>query len=118
MAYSGTTAGSTLANPPMLMASAMGGKVLNNGSTLNGTGAGMGANIWLYTSTDGTTIPLGSTGLYFSDAYYIGMRGGDVMFCVGATGSTVGLVIGVVGPVTTAGGYLLSTGSMITSTFG
>ena len=116
MAYSGTTAGSTLANPPVLMASAMGGKIVNNGSTQGGTGAGAGCNIWLYTSTNGTTEFFGSN--YFSDAYYIGMRAGDVVICVGDTASTIGLLMGIMGPITTAGGAIRSTGTMISSTFG
>ena len=116
MAYSGTTAGSTLANPPVLMASAMGGKIINNGSTQGGTGAGAGCNIWMYTSTNGTTEFFASN--YFTDAYYIGMRAGDLLICVGDTASTIGLTMGIVGPVTTAGGAMRSTGSMVSSTFG
>ena len=116
MAYSGTTAGSTLANPPVLMASAMGGKIINNGSTQGGTGAGAGCNIWFYTSTNGTTEFFASN--YFTDAYYIGMRAGDLLICVGDTASTIGLTMGIVGPVTTAGGAMRYTGSMVSSTFG
>lgn len=115
MAYNGSTAGSTLANPPILMFSAVGGKVLNNGSTLGGTGAGMGANMWLYTSTDSSTAPF--TASYFTDAYFLGMRAGDVVLQVGATGSTIGVSLNVLGAVTTAGAAYASTGAQISSTF-
>lgn len=115
MAYNGSTAGSTLANPPILMFAAVGGKVLNNGSTLGGTGAGMGAQLWMYTSTDSSTAPFASN--YFTDAYYLGMRAGDVVLQVGATGSTVGVSLGVIGAVTTSGAAYASSGAQISSTF-
>lgn len=116
MAYNGSTAGSTLANSPILMATvALGGRVLNNGSTLGGTGAGMGAQWWHYTSTDSSTAPL--TANYFTDAAAIGMRAGDVVIQVGATGSTVGVSLNVMGAISTAGGAYASTGSQISSTF-
>lgn len=115
MAYNGSTAGSTLANPPVLMMAALGGKILNNGSTLGGTGAGMGAQWWHYTSTDSSTAPM--TANYFADAYYLGMRAGDVVIQVGATGSTVGVSVNVLGAVTTSGAAYASTGSQISSTY-
>lgn len=116
MAYNGTTAGSTLANPPVLMCSAgLGGKVLNNGSTINGTGAGSGLQMWMYSSTDSSTAPF--TANYFTDALRLGMRGGDVVLQVGATGSTLGVAISVLGTVTTAGAAYASSGAQISSTF-
>lgn len=115
MAYNGTTAASTLTNPPILMASAMGGKVLNNGSTIGGTGAGSGAQLWLYTATDSSTVPLDAN--YFTDAKALGMKAGDLVFQVGATGSTFGVSVNVLGPVSTAGAAYRSTGSQISSTF-
>ena len=115
MSYSGTTAASTLTNPPMLVAKGLGGSIINNGST-NGTGTG----IWLYTSTNSATEASSGTnsGAFFSDALAMGMKNGDVMIMVGATGSSVGIAIGVIQGITStgAGGYL-STGSMISSTF-
>lgn len=116
MAYNGSTASSTLANPPMLMASGLGGRVLNNGSTINGTGGGAGAQIWMYTSTDSSTAPF--TANYFTDAKYLGMRGGDIVFQVGATGSTLGCSMSVLGTVSTAGAAYASSGAQISSTFG
>ena len=116
MAYNGSTAGSTAANPPILMASAVGGKILNNGSTINGAGGGMGGQLWLYTSTDSSTAPFAAN--YFTDAFYIGMKGGDVVLQVGATGSTMGVALSVIGAVTTAGAAYASSGAQISSTFG
>lgn len=115
MAYNGSTAGSTLANPPILVFSAVGGRVLNNGSTLNGTGGGMGAQLWIYTSTDSSTAPVAAN--YFTDAKALGMRGGDIVLQVGATGSTVGVSVNVLGAVTTSGAAYASTGSQISSTY-
>lgn len=115
MSYSGTTAASTLQNPPMQLAKGLGGNVINNGST-NGTGTGL----WLYTSTNSATEASSGTnsGAFFSDGYALGMRNGDVMIMVGATGSSVGIAIGVIQGLTStgAGGYM-STGSQISSTF-
>ncbi len=116
MAYNGSTAGSTAANPPILMFSAMGGKVLNNGSTINGAGGGAGAQMWLYTSTDSSTAPFAAN--YFTDAKALGMRGGDVVLQVGATGSTLGVALSVLGTVSTAGAAYGSSGAQISSTFG
>lgn len=120
MSYSGSTAGSTLANPPMLISSGMSKIVLNNGSTINGTGKGSGAQLWIYTSTNSATEASSGTnsGQFFSDAYYLGMKNGDVIIMVGATAATtVGIAIGVVQGITStgAGGYV-STGSQISST--
>lgn len=115
MAYNGTTAGATLANPPVLMASGMGGRVLNNGSTIGGTGAGSGCQWWHYTSTDSSTAPM--TANYFTDAKYIGMRAGDVVIQVGATGSTFGVSVNVLGAVSTSGAAYASTGAQISSTY-
>jgi hypothetical protein len=121
MSYSGSTAGSTLANPPMLLNGAMGGRVLNNGSTVIGTGGGSGAQLWLYTSTNSATEASSGTnsGQFFTDAYKIGMRNGDVVIMVGATAATtLGLAIGVVQGITSTGaGGFISTGSQVSSTF-
>lgn len=115
MAYNGSTAGSTLANPPVLMFSGVGGRVLNNGSTLNGAAGGMGLQLWMYSSTDSSTAPLAAN--YFTDAKVLGMRGGDIVLHVGATGSTVGVSVNVLGAVSTSGAAYASTGSQISSTF-
>ncbi len=114
-AYSGTTAGSTLANPPILMFGGMGGRILNNGSTINGAGGGSGCQLWLYASTNSSTEPFAAN--FFTDAKVLGMRGGDVVIQVGATGSTQGVSISVLGTVSTAGAAYASSGAQISSTF-
>lgn len=121
MSYSGSTAGSTLANPPINVFSPMNRVVLNNGSTVNGTGGGSGAQLWIYTSTNSATEASSGTnsGAFFSDGWNLGMRNGDVVIMVGATAATtLGLAIGVIQGLTStgAGGYI-STGSQVSSTF-
>lgn len=111
MAYSGATAGATSANPPMRIAGGLGG--VNQIST----GAGGGRSVWLYQSSHATTDLVSAN--FITDAKYIGMQAGDIVLCVSATaaGSSALLVAGVLGTVST-GGAALSTGAMITSTFG
>ena len=121
MSYSGSTAGSTLANPPMLIGSGIARVALNNGSTVIGAAKGSGAQLWLYTSTNSATEASSGTnsGAFFSDAYYLGMKNGDVVIMVGATAATtLGIAIGAVQGITStgAGGYI-STGSIISSTY-
>lgn len=121
MSYSGSTAGSTLANPPMLISSGMAKVALNNGSTIIGAAKGSGAQLWLYTSTNSATEASSGTnsGTFFSDAFYLGMKNGDVVIMVGATAATtVGIAIGVIQGITsTGGGGYMSTGSQVSSTF-
>lgn len=111
MAYFGTTAASSLANPPVLVWRSVGGKT-NVGSTTTPIGQG----IWFYGSTDTSTAAF--TANYFSDGYYLGMRQGDIML-YSQLGSTVSssqvLGIGIVGAVSTAGTQL-STHSFLSST--
>lgn len=108
MAYSGTTAASSVANPPIRIAGAV-GQGFNTSSTL-GTGGG----VWLYTSTNGTTELVSTT--FFTDGYYLGMKQGDVVFATGSTGSSAYLTIGVLGAVTTAGTGIASTNGSVSST--
>jgi len=109
MAYSGATAASSLANPPMRVAGGLGG--INQTSTAYGGGRSM----WMYGSSHASTDLVSAN--FFSDAYYLGMKQGDAVLCVSATavGSSALIVLGVLGAVTTAGAAL-STGSYITST--
>ncbi len=111
MTYYGATAASSLANPPSRIAGGMGG--VNQ----NSTGAGGGRGLWMYNSSHASTDLVSAN--FFTDAYYLGLKAGDIMLCVSATaaGSTALLVAGVVGTVSTDGAAL-STGAYITSTFG
>lgn len=121
MSYSGSTAASTLANPPVLVSSGMSRIAINNGSTVNGTGGGSGTQLWVYTSTNSATEASSGTnsGAFFSDGYALGMRNGDIVFMVGATAATtLGLAIGVIqGMTSTGAGGFISTGSQVSSTF-
>ncbi len=85
MAYSGSTALSSVNNPPILLVRGVGqinnaaGNVL--GSSLQTTTpiAG-GSGLWYYASSDGSTV-LQSTG-YFTDGAKLGMRNGDILISV------------------------------------
>ena len=107
MAYSGATAASSIANPPVLLARGM-------GNTVNGTTDVIGQGLWMYSSTNSTTEMQASN--FFTDAYYLGMRKGDVVLCVGTSGTTQTLCIQVIGAVTTNGASM-SSGNAISSTF-
>lgn len=113
MAYIGSTAASSIANPPGLIS-----RPLGPGARVASTGCPIRLGLWVFGSTDTTSSPF--TSGYFSDGYEIGMRQGDIVMCVGMT-STVSssqvLMIGVVSSVSsTGGGTQLSTFSFISST--
>lgn len=108
MAYSGTTAASSVSNPPVRLVGTVGGG-LNTLST-----AGTGGSLWLYNSSHSST-QLTDTN-FFTDAYYMGMRQGDLVFFCGSTGSSAGVGFGILGAVTTSGAALASTGGIVSST--
>ena len=108
MTYAGSTAASSVANPPMRIAGGLGG--VSEQSTASGGGRGL----WLYNSSHSTT-QLTDTA-FFTDAYYLGMKAGDIVMGAQATGSSIGVYMGVVGTVTTAGAALASTGGILSST--
>jgi hypothetical protein len=108
MAYSGSTAASSVANPPIRI----GGAMTNTCNTLST--AGSGAQLWLYNSSHSST-QLTDTD-FFSDAYYLGMKKGDVVMFMGSTGSSGAVGLGILGAVTTSGAALSSTGGIVSST--
>lgn len=108
MSYSGTTAASSLSNPPIKIASSLGGG-LNTTST-----GGTGGNLWLYMSSHSSTQLTDSN--FFTDANAIGMKTGDLVIFSGSTGSSVAVGIGVLGAVSTDGAALASTGGIVSST--
>ncbi len=119
MAYSGSTASSTLANPPIMLMRPHGAAP---GTTALSTAPSAGANVqggglWYYCSTNLTTDLTASN--FFSDGYYLGMRPGDVVMGAqfSSAGSTVTTFVGAIVSVSTSGASL-STGSLMTSTFG
>lgn len=119
MAYSGSTAASTLSNPPRLVIP--GGLAQTPGTTGLSTApsapGGQGGALWYYSSTNLTTDLTASN--FFSDGYYLGMRPGDAVMGVqfSSAGSTVTTFLGAITGVSTSGASL-STGSLMTSTFG
>jgi hypothetical protein len=117
MAYYGATAASSLSNPPILLARGM---ASGGNTTAFGSGPQNGGGLWLYTSSHSATEASSGTnsGAFFSDAWALGMRTGDVMMMAGTTGSTYGFAVGVM-YVTSGTTYAyLSTGSQANSTGG
>ena len=109
MSYSGATAASSVANPPIRIAGSVGGALAH--TSTGGTGGGL----WLYSSSNGTTELQGAN--FFTDAYYLGMKKGDMIMGVCCTGSSACVYVGAVGAVTTDGAAISSTGGSMTSTF-
>jgi hypothetical protein len=109
MAYNGTTSTSTAVNPPVPQQVSIGSGFLNSGSTV-----GTGGRIWHYNSTNSST-QLTDTN-FFIDAYYLGMKQGDLVIFSGSTGSSAFCGMGILGAVTTAGAALASTGGIMSST--
>lgn len=121
MAYSGSTATTTAANPPRL--ASHGGFYGPSGattglSTAPNSPSNQGGRIWTYVSTNKTT-DLNATGnTFFTDGYNLGMRPGDVVMAVQFTsaGSSLILSLHAVSGVSTSGASL-STGAFISSTY-
>ena len=131
MAYFGSTAASSVANPPRQLVapfatnpalagsteylSTQGSTAVNNPNAPGGGGGGL----WYYSSTNLTT-DLSASGQqpFFTDGFYLGMRAGDVVMGAQFTslGSSVITFTGAIVSVSTAGAAL-STGSFMTSTF-
>lgn len=109
MAYLGTTAASSISNPPRSLQPI-------NDARIGSTAGPLAARLWLYASTGTSSDPFTSN--YFSDAQNLGMKEGDVVIYVGRTSTVTSsqvLGMGVVGAVSTDGTQL-STFSLITST--
>ena len=105
MAYNGSTAASSIANPPVLMFgthAAIDQRIPGSGTTgstiymnnaykastaVYSEGRAFGGQMWGYWSTDNTTA-VASSG-YFTDAGPLGMRPGDIILTVGNTGGAV-----------------------------
>ena len=111
MAYSGSTALSSAANPPRSLTGGMWGK--RSTSVLSSSKV-VGQSLWLYNTTDGSTEMVTTT--YFSDGFFIGMKEGDLVMGSISTGSSVTFFAGVIGPVTTAGCGISSTNAYVSST--
>ena len=120
MAYSGTTAASSVANPPILLARGVG--QLNNasgnvlGSSLQTTTAfAGGTGLWYYASSDGSTLLMGVG--YFTDGLYLGMRNGDVLMGISQSslGTSPTMALGVLMTTNSTAGFNISVGAAIQS---
>lgn len=121
MAYSGTTAASSVINPPIKIAGAVGG-----GTNFQTTAAraavaagAMGGNgLWFYGTTDVSSTLFAAGAI--ADGYELGMKTGDVVIisCFISTVTSSGtLTMGIVSSVSsTGGGTQLSSGSFMSST--
>ena len=121
LTYSGSTAGSTASNPPMVIAQAVGGRVpwATTGSTDSPVDYSAGGKVWFYSSTN-LCQDLSSTAQVnaFSDGIALGMRKGDILIGVQTSGnSTAGqLYMGIIGASNASTGFSLTT-AYITSTY-
>ena len=111
MSYSGTTAASTLANPPIKIGGYLG---LGPNSTASAAAGSWGKSLWMYNSSHSST-QLTDTN-FFTDALALGMKQNDIVMAVCNTGSSVSIVIGVLSSVTSDGANLASTGGILSST--
>lgn len=118
MAYSGSTAASSVANPPRQMVQSIAANQGTTGLTTAPSAPGaQGGGLWFYCSTNATTDIVASG--FFTDGEALGMRPGDMVMGAQFTsaGSSVTTFMGAVTGITTAGAASLSTGSLVTSTF-
>lgn len=117
MAYSGSTAATSLANPPRKIVEGIAGLPGTTGlTTVPGAPGAQGGAVWVYCSTNATTDIVASN--FFTDGKYLGMRPGDIVIGsqFSSAGSSVTSFLGVITGVSTSGASL-STGSVMTSTF-
>lgn len=129
MSYFGSTQLSSVANPPRQLVAPLAVNPAIVGSTEflstqgstaannpNGPGGG-GGGLWFYSSTNLTTDIVAAN--FFSDGFYLGMKAGDMVIgnSFSSLGSSVQTFQGSIVSVSTAGASL-STGSLMTSTFG
>jgi len=116
MAYSGSTAASSVANPPRLLVGQIASLPGTTGlSTATATQHQQGGQVWFYTSTNYSTDILASN--FFTDGKNLGMRPGDLVLGnqFSSAGSSVQTFICTVTGVSTSGATL-STGASLTST--
>lgn len=117
MAYSGSTASSSVANPPRKLIEGMVGNQGTTGlTTVPAVPGGQGGALWAYSSTNKTTDLTESN--FFSDGNLLGMKPGDIVMGSWFTsaGSSVISFQGSITGVSTDGASMAA-GSMITSTY-
>lgn len=108
--YYGTSAGSTLQNPPVVIAQAMAGKIGN-------APFAQGAKLWFYTSTNYSTDIENSATALITDGKELGFTYGDVLLSVVFTSTSdviPVIALDAIVSVTTAG--VFTSTNRITST--
>jgi len=116
LTYNGATAGSTSANPPVLLESAMGGHVqfATTGSTAGVSNLPVGASgakLWFYASSNLGSDVAGNNA--FNDGVALGMSIGDVLIGVQTTAASTTPIVYIGALVTSAG----ATGFSLTSNY-
>jgi hypothetical protein len=107
MAYNGTTAASSVSNPPRSLVQGLGGHAGSTGFDGMGHAGSHAGGLWSYVSTNTTAEVVGSD--FFTDGKALGMRVGDMVLGVSHTtsvGSSGVAWVGVVSYVSTAGAGL------------
>jgi hypothetical protein len=121
MAYFGTTAASSVSNPPQLLARGGGARTILGTTNLTAWSSGVtragGMQRWQYISTNLTTDLTGVG--FFTDGYLLGMQVGDIIEGVQYTsaGSSFVSFVGVLLTSNSTAGWNVSTGGLMTSTF-
>lgn len=114
MAYKGTTAASSVTNPPRLLIPSIGTLISSAFSSAAATQRQQGGALWYYASTHTSTDVVGSN--FFTDGKKLGMRPGDAVLGVyfSTAGSSSKIYAGSVKTVSTSGATL--SGSILFST--
>jgi hypothetical protein len=120
MPYQGSTAASSVANPPVLIASGM---TPYNSAAANVLGSSLqttqpfngGTQLWRYTSSDASTLAQAAG--YFTDGLGLGMHIGDIIFIVAQTslGTSPSMNVGVLVTTNSTAGFNVATGAAIAS---
>lgn len=121
MAYSGTTASSTLRNPPINLLSVMQTVQNDSAGVLSPTTARSTANyvggcgLWYYRSSDSATIA--SSPGYFTDGLQLGMKTGDIIFIVSQSsyGTSPSMAVGCIVSSNSTAGFNAAIGAVIQS---
>jgi hypothetical protein len=120
MSYSGTTAASSVSNPPILLSRIAGARTILGTSGLTGWTSGVtragGIGLWQYISTNLSTDM--TVAGFFTDGQLLGMQVGDLLLNVQYTsaGSSFIAGLGVLLTSNSSAGWNLTTGGFNTST--
>jgi len=115
MAYVGSTAASSVSNPPVKIATGIMASYVHSASSIMSTaipGTKQGGSLWFYSSTNVSTKVTAAN--FFTDGKALGMRAGDVvMYSYYSTaGSSMTLNLAPVKSVSTSGASLSKSGTI------